>query len=79
MKNVVPRKGDVDRNSVGQGQNVLRHVVVPRKGDVDRNAFPSMPSAEAMVVPRKGDVDRNNERFFSTEPPDCRPPQGGRG
>ena len=33
---VVPRKGDVDRNSCASAA-VQAHLVVPRKGDVDRN------------------------------------------
>ena len=33
---VVPRKGDVDRNNEGE-LNRLDMLVVPRKGDVDRN------------------------------------------
>ena len=34
---VVPRKGDVDRNTVYAG-GIPEALVVPRKGDVDRNA-----------------------------------------
>ena len=33
---VVPRKGDVDRNEIGRG-HPESGLVVPRKGDVDRN------------------------------------------
>ena len=34
---VVPRKGDVDRNSAYRRSAVSPLCVVPRKGDVDRN------------------------------------------
>ena len=43
---VVPRKGDVDRNSVAV--SVGDHVtVVPRKGDVDRNVFTAPNTAKS--------------------------------
>ena len=34
---VVPRKGDVDRNGTWEAYGSGRSTVVPRKGDVDRN------------------------------------------
>ena len=34
---VVPRKGDVDRNTADDWRAAAQAVVVPRKGDVDRN------------------------------------------
>ena len=36
---VVPRKGDVDRNRICN-RPILAPMVVPRKGDVDRNVDP---------------------------------------
>ena len=43
---VVPRKGDVDRNITAHFPKILQKGVVPRKGDVDRN----MPKAVCMVM-----------------------------
>ena len=76
---VVPRKGDVDRNS-GSGSAAGRTVgVVPRKGDVDRNGMPCTRPALRLVVPRKGDVDRNGQCLLKGCVGGGRPPQGGRG
>ena len=35
---VVPRKGDVDRNTMLVTTDLMKFRVVPRKGDVDRNS-----------------------------------------
>ena len=52
---VVPRKGDVDRNTIWDEQTVKRLIVVPRKGDVDRNSSgrPAMRAA-APSSPARG-------------------------
>ena len=75
---VVPRKGDVDRNFA-----VYRQIpgirVVPRKGDVDRNLHDGVAQLAPQVVPRKGDVDRNVSVSSLTVQLSRRPPQGGRG
>ena len=51
---VVPRKGDVDRNTV-TGENSLSVLVVPRKGDVDRNVDLSQTDQyKGMSSPARG-------------------------
>ena len=76
---VVPRKGDVDRNAIQDIQKDNVSTVVPRKGDVDRNAYGGKHILACGVVPRKGDVDRNTNRSIPTVNYRGRPPQGGRG
>ena len=56
---VVPRKGDVDRNTLRWRKSSRKSRVVPRKGDVDRNENAANIEKVVGVVPRKGDVDRN--------------------
>ena len=59
VRPVVPRKGDVDRNTKTSTCRRTKRVV-PRKGDVDRNcAAQDYLVRDLCVVPRKGDVDRN--------------------
>ena len=52
---VVPRKGDVDRNSWGTAACDKGLFVVPRKGDVDRNmAFLVIERCEVTSSPARG-------------------------
>ena len=75
---VVPRKGDVDRNTSAKPGRAGQRVV-PRKGDVDRNAMICVIFLPVGVVPRKGDVDRNSRPKSLRTRRRRRPPQGGRG
>ena len=50
---VVPRKGDVDRNA-GAGMQREGRIVVPRKGDVDRNFSHTVGGVKAGRRPPQG-------------------------
>ena len=79
MNNVVPRKGDVDRNLAGL-QGVKDTIVVPRKGDVDRNLGMGMAgSQKAVSSPARGTWIEINPTHWMSLPEPRRPPQGGRG
>ena len=50
---VVPRKGDVDRNTV-HARKAVDEKVVPRKGDVDRNRLHLLETFDAISRPPQG-------------------------
>ena len=76
---VALRKESVDRNSVGQGQDVLRHVAL-RKESVDRNTFGLLNAdIHRRVALRKESVDRNFQVVTKALTPASRSPQGERG
>ena len=59
MVQVVPRKGDVDRNSLPDASSATRCASSPARGTWIEICNQSTVGGYVYVVPRKGDVDRN--------------------
>ena len=78
--NVVPRKGDVDRNDQNDGAQSKLTSSSPARGTwIEITEIARSVPAVMKVVPRKGDVDRNIKKSELARLGLRRPPQGGRG
>ena len=77
---VVPRKGDVDRNSLNDVLRAANQESSPARGTWIEMVSEGWAIYNALrVVPRKGDVDRNDPATIGNLLSMRRPPQGGRG
>ena len=79
ITNVVPRKGDVDRNRAELNPYRKARESSPARGTWIEISVTRNQSQISSVVPRKGDVDRNAVNVAAANEAAGRPPQGGRG